>query len=145
MVHVAVFLVRGLLLLGVQGQIPHAQTQAELDKTLVVAGAGGAVQQFQLQVGDFVSAILRPAGILVPSAFKCGRFVAGFSQLAGQVIKPGMLAEISCALLPFTVIPVVATSVQRVIAARQFRPSDQLSDPQSQGAPGSLTVSLEAL
>jgi multidrug resistance efflux pump len=105
-----------------------AQAQAELDKTLVVAGVDGMIEQFQLQVGDFVSSVLRPAGILVPDTFEEGRFVAGFGQLTGQIIKPGMLTEVSCASLPFKIIPMVVTGVQPVIAAGQFRPSDRLVD-----------------
>lgn len=123
-----------------------AQAQAELDKTIVVAGEDGEVEQFQLQVGDYVSAVLRPAGILVPAEFEEGRFVAGFGQLAGQIIKPGMLAEIACASQPFTVIPMVITAVQPVIATGQFRPSDQLIDLQSRSqTPGTLTVNMEPL
>ena len=40
--------------------------QVDLDKTLVVAGTAGMVQQFTLRVGDVVNPMLRPAGILVP-------------------------------------------------------------------------------
>ncbi|PWR03737.1 secretion protein HlyD [Meridianimarinicoccus roseus] len=123
-----------------------AQAQAELDKTIVTAGVDGTVEQFQLQVGDYVSSVLRPAGILVPTEFEEGHFVAGFGQLAGQIVKPGMLAEISCASQPFTVVPMVITAVQPVIAAGQFRPTDQLVDLQSRtAAPGTLTVRMEPL
>ncbi|MGS4946685.1 HlyD family secretion protein [Meridianimarinicoccus sp. RP-17] len=123
-----------------------AQAQAELDKTIVRAGVTGTVEQFQLQVGDYISAILRPAGILVPAEYDRGVFVAGFNQLAGGVVKPGMLAEISCASLPFRIVPMVVTGVQDVIATGQFRPSDQLIDPlERTGRPGSLTVRLEPL
>jgi multidrug resistance efflux pump len=123
-----------------------AQAQAELDKTVVRAGVNGTVEQFQLQVGDYISSILRPAGILVPAEYDRGVFVAGFNQLAGGVVKPGMLAEISCASHPFRIVPMVVTDVQDVISTGQFRPSDQLLDPlERQGRPGSLTVRLEPL
>ncbi len=123
-----------------------AQAQAELDKTVVRAGIAGSVEQFQLQVGDYISSVLRPAGILVPAEHDRGIFVAGFNQLAGGVVKPGMLAEISCASHPFRIVPMVVTNVQDVIASGQFRPSDQLLDPlQQQGRAGSLTVTLEPL
>ncbi len=123
-----------------------AQAQAELDKTVVRAGVTGKVEQFQLQAGDYVSAILRPAGILVPEEYDSGVFVAGFNQLAGAVVEPGMLAEISCASHPFRIVPMVVTGVQDVIARGQFRPTDQLIDPQERaGRPGSLTVRLEPL
>lgn len=124
----------------------QAQAQAELDKTIVRAGVAGRVEQFQLQEGDYISSILRPAGILVPAEHDRGLFVAGFNQLAGGVVKPGMLAEISCASLPFRIVPMVVTSVQDVIANGQFRPSDQLIDPLDRtGRPGSLTVVMEPL
>lgn len=123
-----------------------AQAQAELDKTVVRAGVTGTVEQFQLQVGDFISSVLRPAGVLVPEEYDRGVFVAGFNQLAGGVVKPGMLAEISCASYPFQIVPMVVTTVQPVISSGQFRPSDQLLDPlERQGRPGSLTVVLEPL
>jgi multidrug resistance efflux pump len=123
-----------------------AQALAELDKTVVRAGVNGTVEQFQLQVGDYISSILRPAGILVPAEYDRGVFVAGFNQLAGGVVKPGMLAEISCASHPFRIVPMVVTDVQDVISTGQFRPSDQLLDPlERQGRPGSLTVRLEPL
>lgn len=122
-----------------------AQAQAELEKTVVRAGVDGQLEQFQLQVGDYVSALLRPAGILVPRSHDHGRFVAGFGQLGGQILKPGMLAEIACATQPFRVIPMVVTGVQPYIAAGQFRPSDQLLDAQQNMQPGTLTVFLEPL
>ncbi|WP_193142466.1 MULTISPECIES: HlyD family secretion protein [unclassified Meridianimarinicoccus] len=122
-----------------------AQAQAELDKTLVVAGVDGTVEQFGLQVGDYISSVLRPAGILIPHEFDRGVFLAGFGQLTGQVVKPGMLAEIACATQPFKIIPMVVTSVQPVIASGQFRPSDRLLDPGNAPAPGSLTATLQPL
>lgn len=123
-----------------------AQAEAELAKTIVRAGVSGTVEQFQLQVGDFISSVLRPAGILVPAEYDRGVFVAGFNQLAGGVVRPGMLAEISCASYPFRIVPMVVTTVQPVIASGQFRPSDQLLDPlERQGRPGSLTVVMEPL
>ena len=44
------------------------EAQVALDKTLVVAGTDGIVQQFALRAGDVVNPMLRPAGILVPDA-----------------------------------------------------------------------------
>ncbi|MEV8466457.1 biotin/lipoyl-binding protein [Fluviibacterium sp. DFM31] len=122
-----------------------AQAQAELDKTVVVAGVDGTVEQFGLQEGDYISAILRPAGILIPHEFDHGVFAAGFGQLTGQVVQPGMLAEIACATQPFQVIPMVVTAVQPVISSGQFRPTDQLIDPAKAPAPGSLTTTLQPL
>ena len=68
--------------------------------------------------------MLRPAGILVPAA--AARVVAGFGQIEAQVIKNGMIGEITCMAIPFTVIPIVVTEVQDVVAAGQIRPTDQL-------------------
>lgn len=121
------------------------RAQAELDKMVVYAGTDGRITQFALQEGDFVSPILRPAGILVPTAPEEHRFQAGFNQISSQVIKPGMLAEMTCVSRPFAIVPMVVVDVQKVIAAGQFRPSDQLLDVEQRAAPGSITVFLEPL
>ncbi len=117
----------------------------ELDKTVVNAGVTGRVEQFGLQVGDYVSPLLRPAGILVPSSSGHDRFQAAFSQLSAQVVKPGMIGELGCMTKPFTVIPVVVVEVQDVIPSGQIRPSDELRDVQSNTNPGSILVYLEPL
>lgn len=122
-----------------------AQAETELAKTEVFAGVTGRVQQFTLQVGDFVSPVLRPAGILVPTSFSGQSFVAGFDQLAASVVKPGMAAEITCMAKPFTIIPMVVVGVQDVIPAGQIRPTDNLIDPQDNPRPGTITVALEPL
>jgi len=124
------------------------QVEVELGKTTIFAGVSGRVQQFFLQPGDYVNPILRPAGLLVPTeSVESGRKMvqAGFSQLSASVIKKGMLAEISCLSKPFTVIPMVVTNVQDVIAAGQLRPTDQLIDIQDRARPGTLTVWMEPL
>lgn len=121
------------------------QAQVTLDKLVVTAGVAGTVEQFNLHAGDYVSAVLRPAGILVPKDSGTGRFQAGFDQVAAQVLKPGMVGEILCFSKPFTIIPAVVTSVQDVIAAGQFRPSDRLVDASDVAQPGHLTVALEPL
>ncbi|GAA6193773.1 biotin/lipoyl-binding protein [Phaeobacter sp. NW0010-22] len=122
-----------------------AQAQAELDKTLIVAGVDGTIEQLSLQVGDYVSPVLRPAGILVPDSIGHKRFQAGFNQMGAQVIKPGMVAEIGCMTQPFTVYPMVVVAVQDVIASGQLRPSDRIFDPQFNQVPGSIVVMMEAL
>ena len=124
------------------------RTEAELGKTIVYAGVTGELRQFGLQPGDYVSPVLRPAGLLIPTKGReSGRqqVQAGFNQLAGQVIKPGTLAEISCLSKPFTVIPMVVVGVQPVIAAGQIRPTDLLIDPQDRTRPGTLNVIMEPL
>lgn len=122
------------------------QAEVELAKMTVVAGVSGRVEQFALQAGDFVSPLLRPAGILVPQEHvERDRFVAGFGQLTANVIKPGMFAEMGCLSKPFTVIPMVVVEIQDVIPSGQVRPSDQLRDPQDNPRPGTVTVYLEPL
>ncbi|AVO39007.1 HlyD family secretion protein [Pukyongiella litopenaei] len=123
-----------------------AQAEAELNKTVIKAGVDGRLDQFALQVGDYVNPILRPAGILVPSEFEeRDRFVAGFGQLSASVIKPGMFAEMGCLARPFKVVPMVVVEVQDVIPSGQFRPTDRLIDPADITRPGMLTVFLEPL
>jgi multidrug resistance efflux pump len=119
--------------------------QAELDKTLVSAGVDARIEQFALQVGDYVSPVLRPAGILVPLDSGRNRFQAGFNQMAAQVIKPGMVGEIGCMTKPFTVIPMVVVAVQDVIATGQLRPTDELRDLKNMREPGTITVVMEPL
>jgi len=124
------------------------QAQVALDKTVIYAGVDGQVAQFFLQRGDYVNPILRPAGVLIPSdGPESGRFqiAAGFSQLSAQVIKPGTITEVVCMSKPFSVIPMVVTRVQPVVAAGQLKPSDVLLDAQQRARPGTLTVVMEPL
>lgn len=124
------------------------QAQVALDKTIVYAGVDGQVAQFFLQRGDYVNPILRPAGVLIPSdGPESGRFqiAAGFNQLSAQVIKPGTITEVVCLSKPFSVIPMIVTRVQPVVAAGQLKPSDVLLDAQQRARPGTLTVVMEPL
>ncbi|WP_435141623.1 HlyD family secretion protein [Pseudopelagicola sp. nBUS_19] len=122
-----------------------AQTENELRKLTVLAGVDGRVGQFALQTGDIVNPILRPAGILVPTDVGRNTISAGFDQLTAQVIKPGMLAEVTCLTNPLRIVPMVVTDVLAVIPAGQFRPTDRMIDIQDSARPGTLTVSLEPL
>ncbi|MEQ1953577.1 HlyD family secretion protein [Mesorhizobium yinganensis] len=122
-----------------------AQAQVELDKTVVRAGVTGIVQQFALRAGDIVSPVLRSAGILVPTSDRRMGFIGGFLQIEAQVMKVGMIAEATCAAKPFTIIPMVVTEIQDVIASGQVRPTDQLVDISQISQPGTLTVYLEPL
>ena len=124
------------------------QAQVALDKTVIYAGVDGQVAQFFLQRGDYVNPILRPAGVLIPSnGPESGRFqiAAGFNQLSAQVIKPGTITEVVCMSKPISVIPMVVTRVQPVVAAGQLKPSDVLLDAQQRARPGTLTVVMEPL
>ena len=124
------------------------QAQVELDKTVIYAGVDGKVAQFFLQRGDYVNPILRPAGVLIPTAGpESGQtsIASGFNQLSAQVIKTGTLAEVVCLSNPFTVIPMIVTRVQPVVAAGQLKPADVLIDAQQRARPGTLTVVMEPL
>jgi multidrug resistance efflux pump len=122
-----------------------AQAQAELNKTVVRAGVSGRVEQFALRVGDIVTPIMRAAGVLIPEGAGQRSLQAGFGQIEAQIMKVGMIAEATCVSKPFTIIPMVVTDVQDVIAAGQFRGGDQLVDPQQVTRQGTLTVFLEPL
>lgn len=120
------------------------QAQIDLQKTLVVAGTDGVVQQFALRPGDVVNPMLRPAGILVP-ARSVTALAAGFDQIEAQVVKAGMIGEVACMAKPWAIVPMVVTEVQSVIAAGQVRPTDQLLDLQQMPRSGTITVIMEPL
>jgi multidrug resistance efflux pump len=120
------------------------EAEVELGKTLVTAGTDGVVQQFTLKPGDLVNSMFRPAGVLVPDQ-KVEGLVAGFGQIESKVIKEGMVGEVTCAALPWQIIPVVVTEVQDVIANGQVRPTDRLFDVKQFAEPGTITVLLEPL
>ena len=120
------------------------EAEADLKKTLIVAGTGGIVQQFALRPGDVVNPMLRPAGVLVPDRRVTG-LLAGFGQIEAQVMKVGMIGEVTCIAMPWQIVPVVVTEVQNVIASGQVRPTDQLVDLQQLARPGTITVIMEPL
>ena len=122
-----------------------AQAEAELAKTVVRAGVSGRVEQFALRVGDIVTPIMRPAGILIPEGAGQRTLQAGFGQIEAQIMRPGMIAEVTCVSKPWTIIPMVVVDVQDFIAAGQFRGGEQLIDPQQITRPGTLLVHLEPL
>ena len=121
-----------------------AQAQVELDKTVIRAGVDGRVEQFLLRPGDVVNPLMRPAGILIPAGAGQRSLQAGFGQIEAQVLRPGMIAEAACTSLPWTIIPMVITSVQDYIAAGQFRGGEQLVEV-SNARPGTLLAVLEPL
>ena len=122
-----------------------AEAQVELDKMVVRAGVGGRLEQFTLRKGDIVNPFMRSAGVLIPTEAGRVALVAGFSQLEAQVMKTGMVGEVTCISRPLTIIPMVVTSVQDLIAAGQVQASDRLIDPQQVVAPGTITVYMEPL
>jgi multidrug resistance efflux pump len=120
------------------------EAEVDLTKTLVVAGTDGVVQQFALRPGDVVNPMLRPAGVLVPARRVTG-LAAGFGQIESQVIAPGMIGEVACMAMPWTIVPMVVTEVQDVIASGQIRPTDQLVDLRQVALGGTITVIMEPL
>ena len=139
---------RAFILLPAQKATAEAalkQAQVDLDKTVVYAGVSGRVEQFILRVGDIVSPIMRPGGILIPTDAGRKALGAGFGQIEAQVIKVGMTAEATCISKPLTIIPMVVTGVQDYIAAGQVRAGEQLIDAQQAARPGTLLVFLEPL
>jgi len=128
---------------GAQADLEVAES--DLRKTVVRAGVDGRVEQFTLRVGDVVNPLMRPAGVLIPEGSGERFLQAGFDQIEAQIMKIGMVAEVTCVSKPFTVIPMVVTSVQDYIAAGQFRGGEQLIDVQQVSRPGTLLVFLEPL
>jgi multidrug resistance efflux pump len=122
-----------------------AQAQVELDKTTIRAGVNGRVEQFTLRVGDVVNPLMRPAGVLIPDGAGERGLQAGFDQIEAQIMKIGMVGEVTCVSKPFRVIPMVVTGVQDFIAAGQFRGGEQLVDVQQVTRPGTLLVTLEPM
>jgi multidrug resistance efflux pump len=88
---------------------------------------------------------MRPAGILIPDDAGRRALTAGFGQIEAQIMKVGMIAEVACVSKPFSIIPMVVTSVQDYIAAGQFRGGEQLLEAQQTTRPGTLLTFLEPL
>lgn len=123
----------------------QAQAQVDLDKTFIRAGVNGRVEQFTLRPGDVVNPMMRSAGVLIPDGAGRRALAAGFGQIEAQVMKAGMVAEATCISRPWTVIPMVITSVQDYIAAGQVRGGEQLLEAQQAVRPGSILVFMEPI
>lgn len=121
------------------------EAQVALDRTTIRAGVSGTLQQFTLRPGEVINPLMRPAGILVPDDAGDETLVAGFNQIEAQILKVGMIAEVTCASKPYQIIPMVVTEVQNVIATGQVRATDQLVDVQEMAKPGTITATLEPL
>src|ERR1700730_18011002 len=122
-----------------------AEVQVDLDKTYIRAGADGRGEQFDLRAGDIVNPMIRSAGVLIPEGAGRRALSAGFGQIEGQVMKVGMVAEATCISKPWTIIPMVITSVQDYIAAGQFRGGEQLLEAQQAARPGTILVFMEPI
>lgn len=120
-----------------------AEAESQIALSTVYASVDGTLTQFLLKPGDIVNPILRPAGILVPDLTGEGRFVASFGQISANVLREGMLMEITCATKPLKVIPMVIAAKQTAIASGQFRPGDGLVDMVDRRRPGTVAVFLE--
>jgi multidrug resistance efflux pump len=123
----------------------QAEAQVDLDKTFIRAGVDGRVEQFLLRPGDIVNPIMRSAGVLIPDGAGRRALTAGFGQIEAQVMKVGMVAEATCVSKPWTIIPMVITSVQDYIAAGQFRGGEQLLEAQNTVRPGTMLVFMEPI
>jgi multidrug resistance efflux pump len=95
-----------------------AQAEVDLKKTVVRAGVSGRVEQFALRVGDIVNPIMRPAGVLIPEGAGQRSLQAGFGQIEAQIIKVGMIAEVTCVSKPWTIIPMVVWPNMCVVATK---------------------------
>jgi multidrug resistance efflux pump len=122
-----------------------AEAQVDLDKTVTRAGVDGRVEQFTLRVGEVVNPMIRTAGILIPEGAGRQALAAGFGQIEAHVIKVGMVAEATCISKPWTIIPMVVTSVQDYIAAGQFRGGEQLVEAQQVLRPGTILAFVEPI
>ncbi len=122
-----------------------AEAQVDLDKTFIRAGVDGRVEQFGLKPGDIVNPMIRSAGVLIPEGAGRRALMAGFGQIEAQVMKVGMVAEATCISKPWTIIPMVITSVQDYIAAGQFRGGEQLIEAQQVVRPGTILVFMEPI
>jgi multidrug resistance efflux pump len=131
----------------VSAEAELAAAQVELDKMVTYASVDGRVDQFVLRVGDLVqpAPVTRAAGILIPDSAGEGRLFAGFNQIEAQILKVGMAAEATCISKPMTIIPLVVTRVQDVIAAGQILQTNQLTELQKIGPPGTVLAYLEPL
>jgi multidrug resistance efflux pump len=122
-----------------------AEAQVDLDKTFIRAGVDGRVEQFGLRPGDIVTPNMRTAGVLIPEGAGRRALMAGFGQIEAQVMKVGMVAEATCISKPWTIIPMVVTTVQDYIAAGQFRGGEQLIEAQNTARAGSILVFMEPI
>jgi multidrug resistance efflux pump len=124
-----------------------AAAQVELDKMTTYAGVDGRVDQFVLRVGDIVqpAPVTRAAGILIPEGAGESRLFAGFNQIEAQVLEVGMVGEATCISRPMTIIPLVVTKIQNVIATGQITGTNQLTEMQQIGPPGTVLAWLDPL
>ncbi len=129
----------------------YTSAKVDLAKTEVRAFAAGTVTQMALSVGSPASQlILSPAMVIVPDRDKDVpvRVVAGFSQVAKNILHVGMPAEIACdsnsnLAMKNAVMAARVVGIQPAIAAGQVTPSGTLIELNSRVQRGSLLVFFE--
>ena len=129
----------------------YTSAKVALAKTEVRAFAAGTVTQMALSVGSPASQlILSPAMVIVPDRDKDVpvRVVAGFSQVARNILHVGMPAEIACdsnsnIAMKNAVMAARVVGIQPAIAAGQVTPSGTLIELNSRVQRGSLLVFFE--
>ena len=131
----------------VSAEAELAAAKVELEKMTIRAGVDGRVDQFVARPGDIIqpAPVTRAVGLLIPDGAGENRLLAGFNQIEAQVLKIGMLAEATCISKPLTIIPLVVTRVQDVIAAGQILQTNQLTELEKLGPPGTVLAVLEPL
>lgn len=126
----------------------YTSAKVALAKTEVRAFASGMVTQLALTEGSPASQlILSPAMVIVPDRDRdvSIRVVAGFSQVAKNVLHVGMPAEIACdsnsnIVMKNAVMAARVAGIQPAIAAGQITPSGALVEIDSRVQRGSLLV-----
>ena len=89
-----------------------AEAEVELSKTVVRAGVTGQCRTIRAAGRRHRQSDPAPGRRAHSKGAGRGRLQAGFGQIEGQVMKVGMLAEVTCISKPWTVIPMVVTDVQ---------------------------------
>jgi len=131
----------------VSAEAELAATKVELERMTIRAGVDGRVDQFVARPGDIIqpAPVTRAIGILIPDSAGEDRLLAGYNQIEAQIIKVGMIGEAACISKPLTIIPLVVSRVQDVIAAGQILQTNQLTELEKIGPPGTVLVVLEPL
>jgi len=131
----------------VSAEAELAAAKVELERMTIRAGVDGRVDQFVARPGDIIqpAPVTRAIGILIPDSAGEDRLLAGYNQIEAQIIKVGMIGEAACISKPLTIIPLVVSRVQDVIAAGQILQTNQLTELEKIGPPGTVLVVLEPL
>ena len=126
-----------------EAELAHAQVDTRQDRhPRRREGTCGAVLSAGRRHRESADASGR---ILIPEGAGSRSLQAGFDQIEAQIMKVGMIAEVTCISKPWTIIPMVVTDVQDVIAAGQFRGGENLVEARQVTRPGTLLVYLEPL